>query len=183
MKLNKIINFILFQSIWLACVIGAANNNMISAWILFATLVYWQLFCSKNRNSKDLYFVATLLPMGMVIDSLWVYFKLIEYKELWPSSSLAPYWIGVLWVTFALSLNHSMKWLFDHPKIALIFGALGGPLSYLAAQRLGAIIIDRLYLTLMLLSLAWLLTMGIILYLNKKLDNKETPSLEKANHA
>ncbi len=169
---NKLVNFVLFQGIWLACILGAANNKMLSAWILFGTLIYWQS-CPKNRSHKDFIFVLTLLPLGLLIDSLWVYLQLIEYKELIPFNMAAPYWIGILWITFALSLNSSMSWLFEHPKIAIIFGALGGPLSYLAAERLGAITIFDKNITLLLLGLSWLLVMLVILAVNSKLKTKK----------
>ena len=183
MNLNKVVNFILFQAIWLASVLGAAKGNMISCWILFITLIYWQLFCPKNRNSNDKYFLAVLLPLGLVIDSLWAYFGLIEFREPIPYSYAAPYWIGILWVTFALSLNHSMKWLFDKPKLALLFGAMGGPLSYLAAQRLEAIIIHDTYLTLVLLSVSWLTVMFIILLIDRKLRRSDSYTQAETTNA
>ncbi|NVJ66789.1 MAG: DUF2878 domain-containing protein [Gammaproteobacteria bacterium] len=181
-SLNKTINFVLFQGIWFACVLGAANGTMISAFILFAALIYWQL-CPSNRSLADIIFTLILLPTGLLIDSLWAWFQVVEYKESLPFNFLAPYWIGILWITFALSLNSSMKWVFDHPKLAIAFGALGGPLSYLAAERLGAIQIHNTKLALPLLALSWGLVMGIILITSHLLSRNKPINKAGPYHA
>lgn len=183
-KLNfsKLINFVLFQAIWLACVIGAAKNYMLSAWILFLTLIYWQS-CPINRNGKDLLFVIVLLPLGMLLDSLWIFLQIIEYQVALPFSAIAPYWIGMLWVTFALSLNSSMQWLFQYPKLAVAFGCIGGPLSYLAAERIGAIKIHEPITTLPFLALSWAFVILIILLIDKKITATKSNAAKKISHA
>ncbi len=173
------INFVLFQAIWFACILGAANSRMLSSWILFITFMYFQT-CKINRHTNDLLFVTILLPLGIIIDSLWAFNGLIEYKVGYPSTSFSPYWIAILWITFALSLNHSLKWIFKYPKLALIFGMFGGPLSYLGAERLGAIVINHRSLTLSLLAISWLMVILMILFVHKRINNRSMESIQHA---
>jgi hypothetical protein len=44
-----------------------------------------------------------------------------------------------LWVSFALTINHSLSWLKNKVVLQVFFGGIGGPLAYLAGQKLGAI--------------------------------------------
>jgi hypothetical protein len=48
---------------------------------------------------------------------------------------LAPAWILAMWVAFAMTLNHSLAFLKTSPMAALVLGAVGAPLAYLAAGR------------------------------------------------
>ena len=52
---------------------------------------------------------------------------------------LAPAWILALWALFATTLTCSSRWLKNSLLGPRCFGALGGPLSYWAGMRLGAL--------------------------------------------
>lgn len=52
---------------------------------------------------------------------------------------LSPAWMVALWVNFACTLHASLRWLLGRPLLAALLGALGGPLSYAAGARLGAL--------------------------------------------
>jgi len=44
-----------------------------------------------------------------------------------------------MWVIFAMTLNHSLKWMQGRLVLSVIFGLFGGPLAYIAGEKLGAI--------------------------------------------
>jgi hypothetical protein len=48
-----------------------------------------------------------------------------------------------MWIAFATTLNVSMRWLRGRPELALLFGAVGGPLAFYAGERLGAVTVHR----------------------------------------
>jgi hypothetical protein len=60
---------------------------------------------------------------------------MLVYAAPFPSAQFAPVWIIALWMSFALTLNHSLAWLKSHPALAALLGAIGAPLAYWAAAR------------------------------------------------
>jgi hypothetical protein len=61
-----------------------------------------------------------------------------------------------IWAAFALTVNHSLMFLQRRPLLAMLLGAIGGPLAYTGAARLGAVAwaAPSLQLTLTL-AIAW----------------------------
>lgn len=153
MSINKIINFIAFQIIWLIAVIGAANELIWPTIIIVGLFCVWQL-SPKRRHKNDLRLVIFALITGLILDSTWQASGLIQYQLSLPF--IAPIWILSLWVCLALGINHSLAWLKKSLWLPILFGAIGAPLSYLAGNRLGALSYpDGLLMINILLSISW----------------------------
>jgi hypothetical protein len=59
-----------------------------------------------------------------------------------------------MWLLFAMTLNHSLSWLKGRYVLSFVFGALGGPLAYVAGEKLGAVEITS-DLSLVILAISW----------------------------
>jgi hypothetical protein len=66
--------------------------------------------------------------IGMLLDSARIWSGLVAFAAPLPFAWLAPDWILVLCLAFALPLNHSMAALQGRPRIAAALGPVGGPL-------------------------------------------------------
>lgn len=164
--MKKIINFILFQLLWVACVLGADNQTIWPALsIILIMLVIFLLPAIRAKN--DFIFILTCLVLGFILDSSLAYFNFIDYSFNYGFSRIAPLWILFLWVGFALTLNHSMAWIFNNAKLGYLLMALGPPLSYISAGKLGAVSINNMLLTSLLVSLSWMLVFKILLLVKK----------------
>ncbi|MDH3410780.1 MAG: DUF2878 domain-containing protein, partial [Gammaproteobacteria bacterium] len=96
------------------------------------------------------------------------------------SSVLAPYWIVTMWMLFATTLNVSMRWLRGKPAIAAAFGLIGGPLAYIAGQKLGGIELSNPIAALIALGIGWAVMMPILLRLSEIFDGMSAePALSK----
>ena len=100
------------------------------------------------------------------------HFELIDYYYDYGFSHIAPLWILFLWTGFALTLNHSMSWLLNKPKLGTVFIFIGAPLSYFSADKLNAIHINETIVTMTLISIMWLLVYHIILVINTSYSDK-----------
>lgn len=159
------LSFVAFQVIWFACVLGAARaHSLLGPLLLLAWLPVHFLLSRCRREDAALALLA--LVFGLVIDSLYINGGLLRFHGASLLELAAPWWILALWVNFALSLNHCMRWLHGRWLAGLLFGAVGGPLSYYAGVRLGAA--EALAGPVMLygvIALAWALVMALLLRL------------------
>ncbi|MGB5202220.1 MAG: DUF2878 domain-containing protein, partial [Sedimenticolaceae bacterium] len=88
-------------------------------------------------------------------------------------AALAPYWIVAMWMGFATTLNVSLGWLKGRYWLAALFGAVGGPLAYLAGAKLGGITLISSEAALTALALGWATIMPLLMYLAARLDGTQ----------
>ena len=167
---NVLVNAALFQIVWLCCVIGSAYGLTWPAALSFAALAVWQLAPSRRAQS-DLQLLSIALILGIIVDSLWVQLGFLDYTTDGPVTGFAPLWILFLWLGFALTVNHSLAWLKLHPLLPASMGLIGGPLSYYAGLRFGAVeyLVDPLLISVSL-GIAWALTMVILVTLSDRTE-------------
>jgi len=67
-----------------------------------------------------------------------------------------PLWLAVLWLLFASTLRHSLRWTAKAWWLSSLLGAIGGPMSYLGGARLAGVGLPLgLLPSLILLSVIW----------------------------
>ncbi|MFG6413139.1 DUF2878 domain-containing protein [Roseateles sp. DC23W] len=146
--------FALFQAAWFACVLGAAHGH--SRWgVLAVAAVVALTWAASNARSDELRLTALALLLGLVWDTAMLQLGLLVYASPGPLPALAPPWILALWALFATLLSGPLAWLQGRPLLAALMGAVGGPLSYLAAVRLGAGSFPHDSRALLVLAIGW----------------------------
>lgn len=134
-------NFILFQLAWFACVLGAAKAvPWVGAGVTLIILA-WHFYHAKQAK-PEIMLMLTALFAGAVFDQSMLALQLIQYQAHGWGDWLVPVWILALWLAFASTLNVSLAWMHDRYLIAILFGAVGGPLAYAAAEKLGAVTVS-----------------------------------------
>ena len=169
MSKNIIINFILFQIGWFACVVGAAKQMPWLGVIVVLAIVIWHLSQAKQPK-LEVYLLILTLIIGAIYDQTMLQNKLLTYQVHGWSNSLTPAWILALWAEFATILNVSLRWMRGHWLIAILFGAIGGPLAYIGAAKLGAVTINVLPLSYIALSVGWAIITPLLLKISEKYD-------------
>ena len=171
--MNMAINFVAFQLGWFACVLGAANGWPWAGPVLVFGIVGLHL-ARARRWQAELRLILAAAALGLVVDSLLLATGWLRYPSgLWiagPYLTLAPYWIVAMWALFATTLNLSLCWLRGRPLLALVLGAVGGPLSYLAGEKLGGIELIEPYPALAALAVAWAIAMPLLMRLAARFD-------------
>ena len=175
---NIVINFILFQIGGFACVMGAAKQMPWLGVIVVAAIVAWHL--SQAIQAKlEIYLIIITLIIGAIYDQTMLQNNLLTYQAHGWSTNLTPAWILALWVEFATILNVSLRWMKKRWLIAILFGAIGGPLAYIGAARLGAVQLDNLPLSYVALSVGWAIITPLLLKLSERFDGFK-PALKQA---
>ena len=168
-KSQLIINFVLFQIGWFASVLGAAKQLPWLGVIVVAVIVAWHLLQAKQVKPELVLLVLALL-IGGLFDQLMLINGLISYQAHGWSISLLPAWILALWAVFVTVLNVSLRWMRGKWLVAILFGAIGGPLAYMGAEKLGAVTLNALPMSYVALSVGWAILTPLLLKISEKYD-------------
>ncbi len=164
-----IVNFLLFQASWVACVVAGAAGRPYLAVLAAAVVVGFHLWRAP-RALPEVALVAAVVGIGAVFDSLLAVSGWLVYASPVPFEQLAPVWILALWAGFATTLNVSLRWLRSYPVAAAAFGAVGGPAAYLAGSALGGVALQPAALAIAALAVGWAIAMPIVLRLSARYD-------------
>jgi len=160
-----LVNQGLFQISWPACVVGAAYGVVWAGLLVVITMACWQLRAS-NRHRLDVRMVGLCLGAGLILDTLWVQLGLLAFATPWPWPGLAPMWIMLLWLALGLVINHSMRVFKGRLILAGLFGAIGSPLSYYAASRIGAVEwVAPAWQVVMAVGLSWAILLPLLFWM------------------
>ena len=172
---RTLLNFVAFQIGWFACVLSAANGLPLLGLVVVSLVVVLHVQFSEWR-SHELILVCLAVVMGLVFDSLLVISGWLQYPSGVLLPGIAPYWILAMWALFATTLNVSMSWLKGKAILASVLGAVFGPLSYMAGQRLGAIEFVNFQSAIIALAIIWALVMPLLVTVASRLDGSRKPT-------
>lgn len=172
--MQKVVNFVLFQVGWFACVLSAARQMPWLGVFVVLAIVAWHLSQAK-RAKPEVFLLLAVLFIGGIYDQTMIQNGLLTYQSpgwdnLYSGSNLVPIWILALWAEFVTILNVSLRWMHGKWIVAILFGAIGGPLAYLGAAKLGAVTINAVPLSYIALSLGWAVITPLLLKLSENLD-------------
>lgn len=169
---RKLLNFGAFQLAWFACVLAAAQGRALLATLAVAVAVCVHLWLAPRRVPEAM-LVLVVTSIGLFWDSLVVSLGLVSYASGNFADGVAPVWIIAMWALFATSLNLSMGWLKGRPWLAALFGAVGGPLAYLAGERLGGVQMPDPVMALGAQAIGWAAILPLLTLLATRLNGFE----------
>ncbi|MEM7306978.1 MAG: DUF2878 domain-containing protein [Planctomycetota bacterium] len=137
--MRNLANYALFQGVWAAAVWSAVDGGVYTGLLAALGMLAVHLAMVRERG-PELAYVLAAGAVGTALDSAlhgagWI---LYPTSEAWTLPT-APPWIAGLWLAFAMLPRFSLRWLRGRTVLAIALGAVGGPLSFLAGERLGAI--------------------------------------------
>lgn len=138
--MKRLANFLLFQIGWTIAVAGAARGAIWLGPVVMAVVVGVHVGMVSDR-ARQLRYILLVGLFGTLADTLLASLGATSYPSSaphWPFA-FAPPWISALWIGFATLPRFSLAWLAQRPWLAALLGATGGPLSYFAGVRMGAV--------------------------------------------
>jgi hypothetical protein len=121
--INNIINFCLFQVGWFVCILGAAWNFTYIAIAISIGILFLHLYLT-DKTANDIKLSAIAATFGFIFDGIMQFNNMIIYNNPGVPYPLTPIWIVILWILFAITLNHSLAWLKGRISLAMLFGLM-----------------------------------------------------------
>lgn len=161
-----LLNIILFQVGWFACVLTAASSHPYFGAVIALVILGTHLFISKQYK-QELRIIFIAMMLGLIWDSLLVSTGWISYQSGMVFDFMAPYWIVLMWALFAMTINSSLSWMKEKLALASVFGAIAGPLAYYAGVKLGSVYFIYEINALIALSIGWAIFTPLLLKLSE----------------
>lgn len=173
--MRVLINFLLFQFGWFSSVLGGANGL---PWlgpiaVLIVVAVHLRL---SERPANETALIASCALLGALFDSALVTLNWVSYSSGMIAEFAAPYWIVAMWMSFATTLNVSLRWLRKLPLVAAACGLVAGPLTYLGGAKFGGIEFLDMTAAMTALGVGWAVMLPLLLQLAERFDGFEPGS-------
>jgi hypothetical protein len=169
------INMLFYQLTWIAAVAGAGRGLWWPGPLLLLIFAMWQLRVSSWRRADEV-LMLLLATTGLVVDSTFIQCSMVSFSAPWPWAGLAPAWMLALWVSLALTLNHSLAFLQSRLWLAALLGGGGAPLAYWAASHAWhalTFVVDA-PLALLVIAILWAVLTPLLVRLAGQLRNSHS---------
>ena len=155
MRHTQLVNYTLYQIGWFACVLGGAAHRPWTGLLIALLLIGVHLALSTER-SLDVRLVVLAAAVGTVAEMVQIASGTYRFTSGTLTDALPPPWLVAMWGQFATTFRYGVRPVITRPIRAALFGAAGGPLSFLAGERLGAVtLLPPLTDGLLRLSIIW----------------------------
>ncbi|WP_063651822.1 DUF2878 domain-containing protein [Aliivibrio fischeri] len=159
-----LINAVWFQLAWLAAII---YKQQAIPFLLLSVLIH--LWVSPSRK-QDAMMITVIGIIGVISDSFLSLIDIFAFAN----NVIIPIWLIMIWAHFSIALNHSLKWLSRFHIVAIsLFGAIAGPLNYLAGQRLGGVeFVYSLNIALFAVAVIWAVNLPVFIIIQKRINQR-----------
>ncbi|KAA9134199.1 DUF2878 domain-containing protein [Marinihelvus fidelis] len=158
-------NFLLYNIGWLACVWFAAQGQ---PWVgvLAVTLIVTAHLVAASQRQRELRTLLAAVLIGTAWETGLLATGLVAYPTAPGPGSLAPLWMIALWANFACTIHYSLAWIRQRPLLAAALGAVGGPLAFVAGEKLGAVVFTHPTAALAVIAAGWAVLLPLLVGLS-----------------
>lgn len=172
--MNLVLNVLLFQIGWFACVLGAAKGLPWAGVAVAAAVVGWHL-ARATRPKREFALVAVAALAGAAFETVLVHTGWVQFDSGVLLQGFPPYWMVALWAVFATTLNVSLRWLRGRPALSAVLGGVGGPAAYYAGAQVGALELAAAGAALAAIGAGWAVLAPALLGAARRLDGYAQP--------
>jgi len=158
--MKLIANALAYQVVWFSAILWGNLGAAVGCLLILILLV------TSECWGDDLKMIGFLMFLGLLVDGT---LQQVGFFTLRSPGLPIPFWLLVIWLGLAMTINHSLSWPKDKLLLAALFGGLGGPAAYWGGTRLGAASFNwSLPSSLFLLAVVWSLMFPTIMLYSRK---------------
>jgi hypothetical protein len=175
-RVTTFVNYTAYQAGWFAAVGGAALGHGDVGAALAAAFIALHLWLTRDRG-VELGLLALATCTGLAVETWQLQAGTYRTLSGAAPTGLPPAWLLALWAQFATTFRYSGRAVLARPATAMLFGALGGPLAFLAGERLGAVALTTpLWPGLVRLAIGWTAALAMLSWVARRTSAAEAPS-------
>lgn len=174
-RIFNLTNIFGFQLVWWACILFG-NIALPIAFILIAGHIYF------HQNSLTELRVILLCGFtGFIVDSVLKLTGVFAFdnQAFYPLSATylaPPVWLLALWFAFSATIRNSLNYFRNQLALASVLGGISGAGSYIAAERLGAVIFPYgLLNTSIVLVTLWAILFPVLILISERVETANAP--------
>lgn len=171
----NLLHFLSFQAVWFAAVLGAASGfGWFGPLALVLHVALHLAGVPTGTRAREVGALALVGGLGLLMDSGLHAVGATNYPTSSTPFGLCPPWIVALWIGFASLARYSLAWLRERPRLAVVLGAIGGPLSYVGGARTGAVALsDPAWISILALSIQYaIVTPALLRWMPHDVDRR-----------
>jgi hypothetical protein len=157
MNLATLVNALLFQCLWFSVMVFDQQGM----WLFLSALVSQFTYqCIAFKPVTLVRLPLMVMVAGIIIDAGFSAMGVFSFPTMSDQNNLAhlhvlgiPVWLVVMWLGFALTLQHSLRWLCERKALCVAMLSIFGPVSYLAGRGFEVIQFDNA--DVVFVALAW----------------------------
>ena len=175
-RATTLVNYAAYQAGWFAAVVGAARGHGDAGAALAAALIALHLWLARDRD-RELGLVVLATATGLAVEAWQLQAGTYRLLSGAVPATLPPAWLLALWAQFATTFCYSGRTVLARPVTAMLFGALGGPLAFLAGARLGAVeLTTPLWPGLVRLAVGWTAALALFSWTARRASDRAVPT-------
>lgn len=168
-----IVNVVVYQCAWFACVLSAAAQRPLIGIAVAAAAVLLHL-CIAPAPRRELPLIALTMVAGALFESLLMASGWVHASPALLFGSL-PLWMVALWAVFATTLNVSLRVLRHRYLLTALIAAVGAPLAYAAGAAMGAMQWVQIVPALLLVAIGWAVLLPLLMHTAQRFDGFAKP--------
>ncbi len=159
------LNLVLYKVGWFAGVTTAAAGYPVLGMMVIGALIMTHGWLSTSWRG-ELRLVLACGALGLLVDSLQTTAGVLNFPASQSAGWLAPAWIVMMWMQMGTTLRYCLRFLQGRYLLAAVLGAVGGPLSFAAGERMGAVMLHpNPWVAMGSLAATWVLAMPFMTWL------------------
>ncbi len=176
---THLVNYAAYQVGWIAAVGGAAIGSPVAGAVVAFALTAAHVGLARERG-REAALVAAAILTGLVVERLLIAEGTYRLFGGGPVDRWPPPWLVALWAQFATTWRYSLTAVFARWWMAALFGALGGPLAFVAGARVGAVALATpMTPALVRIGVAWAVALAVLALTTRRVG-RGTPGAYRA---
>ena len=182
MRHTQLVNYTLYQIGWFACVLGAASQRPWTGGLIGMILVGVHVALSVERV-LEVRLVVIATAVGAAVEMTQIAAGTYHFTSGTVNDALPPPWLLPMSAQFATTFRFSLRSVVTRPVLAVLFGAAGGPIAFLAGERLGAVtLLPPLGQSLFRLSISWAVALVVFSAVVRRVARERDASYKRIRH-
>lgn len=157
---KNILNFLLFQMGWLACLL------LMTPWLLlFVSIIlciHFFVVVPHHKKINECLFLTQVLLIGFLLETFYLSSEVLIKLD---QTELPPFWLLLMWLLFGSTFRYSMAWLRGRLMLASVFAMIVAPMSYMSGAALNSDIElgNSVMMSIFSLGLTWAIIFPVLL--------------------